>query len=132
MYILSAGLRAIYGSTSRVVASLRALSVPDPWDGSGRWDGSGTSLLRMRGTDLVGGTDLVLTGLLRPCGPSLRPCVHLPKIVTSRRGDADARAVIGPLKRQTSFPAFHFSKCRNPPTVVAMNCIASRKPDAEL
>ena len=38
---------------------------------------------------------------LRPCGPSLRPPqgpdVCHPKIVTSRRGDAAARAAIGPL-----------------------------------
>ena len=45
-----------------------------------------------------GGTDP-----LRPCGPSLRPPqgpdVRLPKIVTLRRGDTAARAVIGPLTK---------------------------------
>ena len=41
------------------------------------------------------------TDLLRPCGPSLRPAkrpdMHLQKIVTLRRGEGAARAVIGPL-----------------------------------
>ena len=40
---------------------------------------------------------------LRPCGPSLRPPqgpdVRLSKMSTLRRGDAAARAVIGPLSK---------------------------------
>ena len=42
-----------------------------------------------------------VTDPLRPCGPSLRPPqgpdVRLSKMSTLRRGDAAARAVIGPL-----------------------------------
>ena len=40
---------------------------------------------------------------LRPCGPSLRPPqgpeVHILKMLTLRRGNAAARAVIGPLSQ---------------------------------
>ena len=44
-----------------------------------------------------------VTDPIRPYGPSLRPLpgpgVRLPKIVTFHRGDAAARAVIGPLTK---------------------------------
>ena len=48
------------------------------------------------------------TELLRPCVPSLSPPqgpdVRLPKILTFRRGDAAARAVIGTLTKTVAKP----------------------------
>ena len=62
---------------------------------------------------------------LAPCRPSLRPLqgpgVCLPKIVTLRRGDAAARAVIGPLtRRRTKTASFTTASKR-----LRGHCVAS-------
>ena len=52
------------------------------------------------------------------------PDVRLPEVVTLRRGDADARAVIGPLT--TSLPALRFvcTKIKGKPSLVTFAFIA--------